>query len=100
MKELVVAVIGLRFGSSHLKGAIENGATIGAICDTDAERLKSVGEEYGIPEEKRISDWHEIVNNKEINTVILATPDMTHKEQVVALLDAQRGMSYLRRAIR
>ena len=88
MKELVVAVVGLRFGSSHLKGAIENGATIGAICDTDAERLKSVGEEYGIPEEKRVTDWNEIVNNKEINAVILATPDMTHKDQVVALLDA------------
>ena len=28
MKDLVVAVVGLRFGATHLKGVIENGATV------------------------------------------------------------------------
>ena len=28
MKRLTVAVIGLRFGASHLKGVIENGANV------------------------------------------------------------------------
>ena len=88
VKELVVAVIGLRFGASHLKGVIENGATVGMICDKDEERLNAVGEECSVPVEKRTTNWLDVVNNKEINTVILATPDMTHKEQACALLDA------------
>ena len=29
MKDLVVGVVGLRFGAAHLKGVIENGATVG-----------------------------------------------------------------------
>ena len=86
MKSLVVGVIGLRFGAQHLKGAIDNGATIGAICDLNEERVNEVGEEHGIAKEKRTTNWLDIVNNKEINTVILATPDMTHREQVCALL--------------
>lgn len=88
MKNLVVAVVGLRFGASHLKGVIDNGATVGAICDKDLVRLNEVGDENNIPAEKRITDWRDILNNKEINTVVLATPDMTHREQVCALLDA------------
>lgn len=88
MKDIVVAVIGLRFGAYHLRSVIADGATVGAICDTDAEALKKVGEECNVPEEKRFTDWHELVNNKEINTVILVTPDMLHKDMAVAFLDA------------
>ncbi len=88
MKSLSVAVIGLRFGSSHLKGVIENGASVRYICDINPDLLKTVGDENGIPEEKRTVNWLDVVNCPEVNTVILATPDMTHREQVVALLDA------------
>ena len=88
MKSLNVAVIGLRFGNSHLKGVIENGANVRYICDVNEELLNKVGDENGIPAEKRITDWLEIVNSNEVNAVILATPDMTHREQVVALLDS------------
>jgi len=88
MKDLVVGVVGLRFGAQHLKGVIENGATVGMICDKNPERLAEVGEECGIPAEKRTTEFLDVVNNKEIEVVILATPDMTHKDQIVALLNA------------
>lgn len=88
MKDLVVAVVGLRFGATHLKGVIENGATVGLICDKNAERLAEVGDECQIPAEKRTTELADVVNNKEIEVVILATPDMTHKDQIVALLGA------------
>ena len=92
MKSLSVAVIGLRFGNSHLQGVIKNGASVRYICDVNEELLNKVGEENGIPEESRITDWQIIVDSKEVNTVILATPDMTHREQVVALLDAGKNV--------
>ena len=88
MEKLVVGVIGLGMGALHLKGAIEGGAEIALICDTNPEKLAKTGEEYGIPEEKRTENWLDIVNNKEINTVIIATPDQQHREQIEALLEA------------
>lgn len=88
IKDLVVAVIGLRFGEAHLKGAIDNGATVGLICDCLEERLNAIGDKYGIPKEKRTTDWLDVVNSDEIEVVVIATPDMSHREHVVALLDA------------
>jgi predicted dehydrogenase len=88
MKSLSVAVIGLRFGSSHLKGVIENGANVRYICDVKEDLLNSVGDENNVPLENRTTNWLDIVNCPEVNAVILATPEMTHREQVVALLDA------------
>ena len=70
MKDLVVGVVGLRFGAQHLKGVIENGATVGMICDKDAARLAEIGEECQIPAEKRTTDLMDVVNNKEIEVVI------------------------------
>ncbi len=88
MEKIVVGVIGLGMGALHLKGAIDGGAEIALICDTDKERLDKVGEENSIATEKRTTDWMDVVNNKDINTVILATPDQQHREQVEVLLKA------------
>lgn len=88
LEKIVVGVIGLGMGSGHLKGAIAYGAEIGMICDLNPEKLKKACEEHNIPEEKTTTNYLDIVNNKEINTVILATPDQQHREQVEALLNA------------
>ncbi|MBO5269621.1 MAG: Gfo/Idh/MocA family oxidoreductase [Clostridia bacterium] len=87
-EQLVVAVIGLGMGASHLKGAIAYGAEIGMICDTDVSRLTKVGEENGIPEEKRTTDYHDILKDERISAVIVATPDQQHRTQVEQLLRA------------
>ena len=87
-KKLVVGVIGLGMGAGHLKGAIACGAEIGLICDTDEARLNKVGDENGIPKEKRVTDYMQIVNDEHINTVIIATPDQQHREQIEACLEA------------
>ena len=71
VEKLVIGVIGLGMGAHHLKGAINYGAEIGMICDVNADVLKRVGDENGIPEEKRTQDWLDIVNDKRINTVII-----------------------------
>ena len=88
VEKLVVGVIGLGMGRAHLEGAIKYGAQVGLICDTNPAKLKEWGEKNSIPEEKWTTDWHDIVNNKEINAVIIATPDQQHREQIVACLEA------------
>ena len=88
----IVGVIGLGMGASHLKGAIAYGAEIALICDVDRERLDKVGEEQGIPKEKRTTDYHDVVNHPAINAVIVATPDQLHRVQVEELLKAGKNI--------
>ncbi|MBQ9084047.1 MAG: Gfo/Idh/MocA family oxidoreductase [Clostridia bacterium] len=92
LEKIVVAVIGLGMGAHHLRGAINCGCEVGLICDIKPERLKEIGEELNIPEEKRTTDWHDILTDKEINAVIIATPDQLHCEMVVACLDAGKNV--------
>ncbi len=87
-KKLVVANIGMKFGMCHLEGAMSYGAEIAAICDSDEENLRAAGERYGIPEEKRFTDYMDIVNNKDINVVTVAIPDQQHKKVSCDLLRA------------
>ncbi len=77
-KKLVVANIGMKFGMCHVEGAMSYGAEIAAICDSNEENLRFAGERYGIPEEKRFTDYMDIVNNKDIDVVTVAIPDQQH----------------------
>lgn len=91
-KKLVVANIGMKFGMSHVEGAMSYGAEIAAICDCDKEALDFAGERYSIPEEKRFTDYMDIVNNDEINLVTVAVPDQLHKKISCDLLRAGKNV--------
>lgn len=79
-KKITVANIGMKFGMSHIEGAMAYGAEIAAICDCDMENLRFAGERYSIPEEKWVSDYTELLDNKEIDVVTVAVPDQLHKK--------------------
>ena len=84
--KLRVANIGMKFGMSHVEGAMGYGAEIAAICDCDEENLRFAGERYNIPQEKWVADYRDIVNNKEIDVVTVAVPDQQHREMSCELL--------------
>lgn len=86
--KLTVGVLGLRMGKLHLEAAIAYGAKVGAVCDPDPEKLKIVQDELKVPKKKCFTDWHDVVNCKEVDAVIIASPDMAHREQVEACLAA------------
>lgn len=77
-KKLRVANIGMKFGMSHVEGAMSCGAEIAAICDSNEENLRFAGERYSIPEEKRFTDYKDILNNEDIDIVTVAVPDQQH----------------------
>ena len=85
--KIVAGIIGLEFGRAHLEGALAYGAEIGLICDCDEKALKFAGEKYDIPEEKWTLDYHDIINNKEINAVSIGIPDQLHKQVAIEMLD-------------
>lgn len=87
-KKLSVAIVGLSMGSFHLKAAIQYGANIAAICDTNPELLKKLGDECNIPKERRFLDYKEFVNNPSIDAVVLATPDQLHLPMTEAFMAA------------
>ncbi len=91
-KKLVVGVIGLGFGHSHLRAAMNWGAEISAVCDSNETRLNERCEQSGIPAEKRFTDWHAVLENPEINVVIIASPDQLHREMCVACLEAGKNV--------
>lgn len=91
-KKLKVANIGMKFGMCHVEGAMNYGAEIAAICDCDEENLRFAGERYGIPEEKRFTDYMDIVNNEDINVVTVAIPDQQHKKVSCDLLRAGKNV--------
>ena len=74
-QKLVTAHIGLKFGMSHVEGALGGGAEIAYICDSDPEALRFAGERYGIPEEKRVSDYRKIAEDPRVQAVTVAVPD-------------------------
>ncbi|MBR6005804.1 MAG: Gfo/Idh/MocA family oxidoreductase [Clostridia bacterium] len=79
-KTIRSAHIGMKFGMSHVEGALAYGADIAAICDSDPENLKFAGERYGISEEKRVADYHELLGGNDIDIVTVAVPDQQHCE--------------------
>ncbi|MBE6621379.1 MAG: Gfo/Idh/MocA family oxidoreductase [Ruminococcaceae bacterium] len=79
-KKLVVAVVGVAImGELHLKGILDyENAVLGAICDSNPDRLKTIGDRYGIPEEKRYSDHKQLLNDPDVEAVVLSVPDQLH----------------------
>ncbi len=88
-KKLKVANIGMKFGMCHVEGAMKySGAEIAALCDCNEENLRFAGERYGIPEEKWVADYMDIVNNPDIDVVTVAIPDQQHVKVSCDLLRA------------
>lgn len=91
-KKLVVGNIGMMFGMAHLEGALAYGADVALICDSNPETLKKAGKKYNIPEEKQCTDYHDILNNDEINVVSIAIPDQLHKKLCLEFLQAGKNV--------
>lgn len=91
-RKLKVANIGMKFGMCHVEGAMSYGAEIVAICDSNEDNLHFAGERYNIPEEKRFTDYTDIVNNDEIDIVTVAIPDQQHVKVSCDLLRAGKNV--------
>ena len=89
-KKLRAAVIGLSMGERHVTGVLGNeSAELVAICDINPETLKRVGDQFGIPEQKRYTDWHDLLNLPSgLDVALVITPDQLHQEMSETFLAA------------
>lgn len=57
-----------------------------AICDLNAERLRQVGDQFGIA--GRYSDVTQMVRDEKLDGVIVATPHVAHRVPAIAAMEA------------
>lgn len=64
-----------------------------AICDIDKERLRLVGEEYGVNPSRRYTDYHELIACEDIDAVDICTPNDCHFEIAMEAAKAGKAIS-------
>jgi len=63
-------------------------AEVVAVCDPNELKLKDVAEKFNIPQ--KFSDYRKLLDLKEIDAVVICTPNAFHREQAVAALQSDK----------
>ena len=75
MKTVKVGSVGLgRLGYEHAKNLATQvpGCGLAAICDVDANRVKEVAAELGVP--NTYTDFEEMCKNPELDAIVIVSP--------------------------
>jgi len=89
MDKLNVAIIGMNFGKEFVKLYQHHPLVKDvAICQRSPEALAKTGEELGIPEEFRYTDFDDILANPDIDAVHIITPPATHADYAIRAMKA------------
>ncbi|WP_240647730.1 Gfo/Idh/MocA family protein [Paenibacillus nanensis] len=94
MKKLKIGVIGLGGIANFHIGGIEQSpdAELWAICDVNEKALAERGDALRIPEERRYAKHEDMLQNKELDAVMIGTPNFNHFQ--VAFDAIQYGMPF------
>jgi len=89
MSKLNVAIIGMNFGKEFVK-LYQHHPLVGdvAVCQRDPDALAKNGEELGIPEELRYTDFNDVIDNPDIDAVHIITPPATHADYTIKAMKA------------
>lgn len=95
MKEIRFGIIGIgNMGSSHAKNLYDlkiNGAVLSAVCDIDSEKRNWA--EEALPGVRIYESYSDLISDKEIDAVIIATPHYLHP--VIAIEAFENGLNVL-----
>jgi len=84
---LKLGVVGLGVGATgHIPTAIIEGFDVVAIAARNADKLKDVGDQYGIA--GRYTDYAELLKHPGLDAVAITTPSPVHFEMVMQALEA------------
>src|SRR3712207_3744740 len=63
---------------------------IAATCDIIKERAEKAAAEYGAPGCKVYEDYHDLLDNPEVEVVHIRTPNVSHSEIAIAAFEAKK----------
>src|SRR5688572_18209518 len=87
MKTICAAVVGTGFiGPVHVEGLRRAGVDVKGICGSAPEKSTKAATTLGL--ERGYHSFSEVLKDKDIAAVHLASPNRVHREQVLAALDA------------
>ena len=90
-QSLRFGILGTGFISDyHIRGLLAAGAQVDAIFGRDQLKCKQKADEYNIP--NFTTDYRELLSIKDIDAVVIATPDYTHAEFAQETAKAGKGI--------
>lgn len=99
MKDIKIGIIGLGCrGTMLLKDSIlpQKKGTVTAVCDVyldRAEEAADITEKTGAKRPDVYTDYNELINAENVNTIIIATAWESHVEIVVAAMEAHKAVA-------
>jgi len=87
MGDIGIGILGLGQGQSHLRAfqAI-GGNRIVAVCDVERSLAERVALERSVP--KVYTDYEQMLSDKDVDVVVVATPDHLHGQHAIMALEA------------
>jgi predicted dehydrogenase len=89
-EKLNIGVIGVNGQGGYSIGQLKDITNIVALCDVDDQRLAPVAQKF--PAAKTYRDFRRLVDQKDIDAIVVATPDHTHAVASVAALKSGRHL--------
>ncbi len=87
MKKYRVGVVGLGMGQGHIRSFQSHpNSDVVAITDVNEDRLKEIGEKFGI--KARYTDHSKMLAEEDLDIVGVATPNIFHKPITIEALEA------------
>ncbi len=91
-KKINVAIVGLGFGAEFIPIYQRHpNANMYAICQRNPEKLKEIGDAWGI--EKRYTDYDELLKDPNVDAVHINTPIPDHAAQSIKALKAGKHVA-------
>ncbi len=75
-------------GSRHARNLLSRGAVVVAVGDNDLERARELAEACGGA--RVYADGAELIRDRDVEAVVVASPDVTHAHYVLACLEAEK----------
>jgi hypothetical protein len=88
--KLNVAIIGVAGQGGFSISQLKDISNIVALCDVDEKNLNAVGEKF--PAARKYRDFRRLIDQKDIDAIVVATPDHTHAVAAVAGLKSGRHL--------
>jgi predicted dehydrogenase len=92
MRKFRIGLIGLGgMAQAHIRWMNAEGRfEFVAVSDVSADALSKVGEQLGIPAEKRYSDFTKLIEDPQVEAIVSVTPNNVHADVVRACLLARK----------